>query len=464
MASPLTRRLLILYSIAFFLLFLLLYFAGKALILRGPFDPQSGWNFFAGFFIVLFCVYFSLLAFSLHMREKKMWRMAGIARRFSRRDLESMLPVEEDDATGVLAHAVNEMKNTLQQRIAEEEKEKNKLEAILKHLSEAVIGVDQDKKVRVINPAAEAIFKTSRNQAVDRKVIHVVQEMQVMEILEKAMEAGSEETAEIRMSFPEEKILRVSAIGLPQAREGICGMIVFYDVTQMRRLEKSRREFVANVSHELKTPLTSIKGYVETLLDGAIKDPKASLSFLSMMKEDVDRLTRLVENLLDLSRIEAKQSPFRSVAMDLAVEIQKAAAIVVPRIEQQQLDLKILIPEGFPRVMADRDQLKQILLNLLDNAIKFNRPGGKIEISAMREDSYANVTVSDTGMGIPEEAVDRVFERFFRVDGSRSQIQEGSGLGLSIVKHIVESHGGTVRCQSLFGQGSSFSFTLPMAI
>ncbi len=237
-------------------------------------------------------------------------------------------------------------------------------------------------------------------------------------------------------------------------------ILVFHDQTRIRQMENTRREFVANVSHELRTPLSLIKGYVETLLDGATADPELTAKFLKTIDRHSNRLTNLIEDLLTISRLESGQItlqlrpvPLRGFVDDLLQELQKRAA-------ERGTTIRNVIPNGL-EAAADPDRLEQVLVNLIENAIKYGKAGGQIEIGGAAREEGVELCVSDDGPGIPPEARDRVFERFYRVDRARSRETGGTGLGLSIVKHIVQSHGGKVWLESEPGRGATFRFTLP---
>jgi two-component system phosphate regulon sensor histidine kinase PhoR len=246
----------------------------------------------------------------------------------------------------------------------------------------------------------------------------------------------------------------------PNTRD-IGGILVFHDITELRRLENIRKEFVANVSHELRTPLTSIKGFIETLLSGAAKDPGTSERFLKIISEETDRLGRLVEDILTLGEIEQGVILVRKEKIDLSAEL----LAILERFKNQIQEKKIKIENhlsGKPlHLFGDRDRIHQVFVNLIDNAIQFNTLGGKIILAADQDPRGVTVTVEDTGPGIPEEAQSRIFERFFRADKTRSKELGGTGLGLAIVKHIMEAHGGYASCLSTPGQGARFSVFFP---
>jgi two-component system phosphate regulon sensor histidine kinase PhoR len=236
---------------------------------------------------------------------------------------------------------------------------------------------------------------------------------------------------------------------------------VFHDITRLKELEKIRQDFVANVSHELRTPLTTIKGYAETLLDGALKEDVA-LQFVSVIKRHTDRLTKIVEDLLTLSTIESKEFHLKKERLSISELIRDAVDFVKEAADKKKISISEKETTSSLMVEADRNYLEQVLVNLLDNAIKYGREGGEIEISTAEKDQKEiEISVRDNGMGIPREDLPRVFERFYRVDKGRSQALGGTGLGLSIVKHIVQAHAGRVWAESQLGEGSTFYFTLP---
>lgn len=228
------------------------------------------------------------------------------------------------------------------------------------------------------------------------------------------------------------------------------------------RLEEVMAQFVSNISHELRTPLTCIKGYVETLMDGAVADPEMSKKFLGIIYEETERLNRLIRDLLDLSMMESKRTRMNQHLIDLGQLVQDAGDFLKDYAEKKKISLSFHLNENLPDVNGDEDRLEQVLINLMDNAIKYTPPGGNIQISCEQEDGFLKVSVKDTGPGIPEGERERVFERFYRVETDRSTSTGGRGLGLSIAKHIVEAHGGAIWVESALGKGSTFCFTIPV--
>jgi two-component system phosphate regulon sensor histidine kinase PhoR len=240
-------------------------------------------------------------------------------------------------------------------------------------------------------------------------------------------------------------------------------VVVLHDVTELRRLERVRQDFVANVSHEFKTPLTAIQGFTETLLGGALDDPKNNVRFLHIIRNHAVRLARLTDDLLKLARIEAGKMEVEFFSVGLMELIEGCAETALMKANKKQITLDIEIPPGLPPVRGDAELLKDVLQNLLDNAIQYTPNGGRIRVTAEAGPRDATVTVADTGIGIPLADQERIFERFYRVDAARSREAGGTGLGLSIAKHIMEAHGGRLWVDSEVGKGSRFCFSIPLA-
>jgi two-component system phosphate regulon sensor histidine kinase PhoR len=257
-----------------------------------------------------------------------------------------------------------------------------------------------------------------------------------------------------------QKVFRVNASPIFEQDKLSGCLAVIHDITELRKLEKVRTDFVANVSHELRTPLTSIKGFVETLLEGALEDKENSRQFLKIIQGHSERLNNLINDLLDLSQVESNKIELKLARVRLKELTDKVIAGVKSQLKKKGLDVQNRISPG-TEASVDRDRLEQVITNLIDNAIKFNKENGSIKISCEELPGQIKVTVEDSGQGIPEKDLPRIFERFYRVDKARSRELGGTGLGLSIVKHIVELHGGSVGVESTEGLGSKFFFILP---
>jgi two-component system phosphate regulon sensor histidine kinase PhoR len=234
-------------------------------------------------------------------------------------------------------------------------------------------------------------------------------------------------------------------------------------ISELKLLEQVRQDFVANVSHELRTPLSNIKGYAETLLDGALDDKKNAKDFLNIIYKESDRLSKLIDDLLDLSKIESGKMKMVIKPLELRPIAVRVIDILKKFATDKSINISVSIPEDLPRLLGDENRITQALINLVDNAIKYTAASGAVKISASKQDGFVKIDVTDTGMGIPKKDIPRIFERFYRVDKARSRELGGTGLGLSIVKHIAQSHGGDVLVISTLGKGSTFSFTIPAA-
>jgi two-component system phosphate regulon sensor histidine kinase PhoR len=255
--------------------------------------------------------------------------------------------------------------------------------------------------------------------------------------------------------------LEITICRLPGMQGGVT--ILAYDITEATQYQELRKEFVANVSHELRTPLTVIKGFIETLLDGAVDDHARAKQYLETVGRHTEQLTNLVNDLLDLSRLDAAAPLAKREPVDVNAAAKKVAELMLPAAQKKRQTLHVQLTEPLPQIMGDAEYLHRALFNLIDNAVKYTRDGGEIRLSTATSDGVVTVEVSDNGIGIPLEDQPRIFERFYRVDRSRSREMGGTGLGLSIVKHVVQSHGGTIDVESELGEGSRFSMRLPIS-
>ena len=371
---------------------------------------------------------------------------------------------EHQDELDFLGTEMRMMSDAVRSQMNKARDERGQMAAILEQMNEGIVAVNKDCEVVFVNPAAEKIFEIVKTNKGQQSLLEMTRNPDIDGLMKAAIRGISQLAKEIALGFKGEKILRVQAIGLAQEQSAIRGILVLTDMTGVRRLERMRREFVANVSHELRTPLTSLRGFIETLLSGAYKQAEQSQIFLKMMEQDASRLTRLIDDLLELSRLESKKISLQLERLSIRDEIQSAIDLFRKMLDDKAIRLVDRLPEREEFwVRADRDQLRQVLINLISNAIKFNKKGGEILFDAEKQGLKICVKISDTGCGIPEDAIPRIFERFFRVDKARSRDLGGTGLGLSIAKHIIEGLGGEIFCQSKLNEGSEFSFTLPLS-
>lgn len=325
---------------------------------------------------------------------------------------------------------------------------------------EGVLVLDSEGAVRLVNDAFSELFNLRMNLK-GRSLMEAVRLHEIQEVYNQTLVVGRVHGQTIELPALGNRALQVNAAVILDHNSRRRGMIlVFHDVTRIRELESTRREFVANVSHELRTPLSLIKGYVETLIDGARNEPEVALKFLNTIEKHADRLTFLIEDLLTLSHMESGQLVMNLQVTDLKGVVERVCEDLALKASQREIEMVNAIDSAL-EVMADGDRLQQVLFNLIDNAIKYGRSTGVVQIAASRlDDGMVEVGVTDDGQGITQAACERLFERFFRADKARSRDQGGTGLGLAIVKHIVQSHGGDVRVASELGKGTTFYFTL----
>jgi two-component system phosphate regulon sensor histidine kinase PhoR len=376
--------------------------------------------------------------------------------------------VSSTDELGSLSKAIGEMDVQFRNQIEEISKEKDYLQTILKGMVEGVLVVDGRGRILMVNDALRQLLSLSSDVS-DKMPLEIIRNAELEGAIRKALQDGENIALELDLDKSGEKTIEVNVVSIlpskrkmDEDREGIRGAIaVFHDITRLKQLEKIRQDFVANVSHELRTPLTTIKGYAETLLEGALKEDQA-FQFVQVIKRHTDRLTKIVEDLLMLSRIETKEFQLKMEAIPLRDFIDDVVEFVKEPAEKKMISLSRNEILSSLAVQADRSYLEQILINLLDNAIKYTPEGGRVTVSAIEKDSKEiQFSVEDNGIGIPKEDLSRIFERFYRVDKGRSKELGGTGLGLSIVKHLVQAHGGRVWVESQIGKGSTFYLTLP---
>lgn len=334
-------------------------------------------------------------------------------------------------------------------------------QAVFNSMVEGVLVLDESNKVQLVNQSLQKLFALSTDVR-GQSIIEAFRMPELADLMKQLRQECSMQSHTLELPGMEERWVEVNAAAVLD-RDGIHrgAILVFHDLTRIKQLERTRQEFVANVSHELRTPLSLIKGFVETLLEGARNDPEKATRFLQTIEKHTDRLTFLIEDLLTISRLESGQIIMNLHPVDLREETQRVAEDLKSRADEKQVTLENQVPDGL-RAQADADRLQQVLFNLVENAIKYGRPSGRVIIGGgSTAEGRVEVWVRDDGPGIPVESRDRVFERFYRVDRARSRETGGTGLGLSIVKHIVQAHGGEVWLKSELGEGTTFHFTLP---
>ncbi|MBE0499918.1 MAG: HAMP domain-containing protein [Desulfuromonadales bacterium] len=385
------------------------------------------------------------------------------AQRFSRGELDIPLEVTGSEETGRLAGAMNQMAVDLAEKIDREVEQRREIEAILGCMIEGIVAIDGGERVIRMNSAAAALFDLSPNLKPGRPIQEVIRQAGLQRFIRQALAQQETLEDELVLHGPNKRYLHVQAtplIGERKERVGV--LVVLHDLTRLRQLETVRRDFVANVSHELKTPITAIRGAVETLLDENTID-SAEQRFLEIIFKQNERLNALVEDLLDLARIEqgAMQGGWEMSDSFLCPVLESSRMACESLLLQQQIKLKLNCPEHL-HARINAPLLEQAIINLLTNAIKYSDPGGEVVLEALELESKIGIRVQDFGCGIEKEHQSRIFERFYRADQARSRNLGGTGLGLSIVKHVAQAHRAEVKVTSVAGEGSSFTLLLPV--
>ena len=373
----------------------------------------------------------------------------------------------DDDEIGELAENFNHMANQLKVTIDKLSDNNTKFMAVLTSIVNPIIAVDNKHRIILLNPAAENLFNITAEEALGKHIIEVFRNNALDERIESIFENPSETHVEITINDPTEKTLKIytNPIKLENDPTRIIGIVALMeDVTEIRKLEKMRSDFVANVSHELKTPLTSISGFVETLKSGALEDEATAKRFLDIIDIETERLTRLINDILSLSEIENSYIRDYQQEINTSEVIREVTDIIRPIANNKEIELITEIETNLPILKGNQDWFKQMLINLLDNAIKYTSNNGKVSVNAFEKYNNIVIVIKDTGIGIPKKDIPRLFERFYRVDKARSRKIGGTGLGLAIVKHIVISLKGRIKVNSEVGKGTEFTVIIPKNI
>ena len=379
------------------------------------------------------------------------------ATRIAAGDFGERAEVASTDEIGALTETFNEMVEALETTLREVDEESNKLDTLFKHMADGVVAFSSDGKLLHKNPAAEDML--------GRELTGELSYADIFPNTSFRHEDLSEDGRFMELDYiAGSRILKMylAPIMVGEGTQGV--MAVLHDITAQQKLDQSRREFVANVSHELRTPLTNIKGYTETLIDGGdALDAETRKTFLDVVYNESDRMSRIVKDLLTLSRLDSSHMEMNMERMDIVGCARAAVQSMKLEAENQQITLSSDLPQRLPEIFGDKTRLEQVILNLVSNAVKYNRAGGSVTVSGGTVDKKVFIRVEDTGLGIPEEDIGRLFERFYRVDKARSRQRGGTGLGLAISKEIAEHHGGTITAESVYGKGSTFTLLLPIA-
>lgn len=381
-------------------------------------------------------------------------------RRMAQGDLDQKIYVPSSGEVGELAKSVNEVAASFKRTIDAINLERSKMEVVLQDMADGLLMTDRRGVVILANPAAARIFGGDARSYVGKTFIEVARDYELNRPLLQCLEKGEQQTRDVDVGGLEKRHVRIIVTPIRHAGSTYA-LALFQDVTELRRLENVRREFVANVSHELRTPIASVKALVESLQEGGLEDQAVARDFLARAAGEVDKLTSMVDELLDLSRLESGQHGLQMEPTDLGEAVREAARRLEPQAARKGLTLTVNIAPGPLTVMVDKRRMTEVVANLVDNAVKFTPEGGRIQVSVRPGDDRVEVTVADTGMGIASQDLPFIFQRFYKVD--RSRAGGGVGLGLAITRHIVQTLGGTVRVESALGKGSIFTVTLPLA-
>jgi len=415
----------------------------------------------AGIFVAVILGYRYLYSITRPIKE-----ITEVAGTIAGGRLDSRVQINTDDEIGKLGRTFNFMSEKLSDTIEELRDDKSKIEAILTSSVNGVIAVDNNVKIMIINPVAEKLLDIQEKDMVGKDLFKLAKNKEVALAVREVIDSKKDGPTEFNFSWPEDKVTRFfSAPIIPKEKHGrtIGTLIIAQDITDIRKLEKIRSDFVANVTHELRTPLTSIRGFIETLKEGAIEDTVRRKRFLEIIDIESERLQRLIEDILLLSEIENRPFSLPVDQIDVKETIKEdILSIFNKQAEDKNIILKTYFQDNLPVLHMNTDRFKQMMINLIDNAIKYTPQGGNVLVSAYSNEDVMVLKIKDTGIGIPKEYQERLFERFYRVDKSRSRKLGGTGLGLAIVKHIVLSVEGTIKVSSQPEVGTEFKIEIPL--
>lgn len=405
-----------------------------------------------------------------HSLTRPLEKITRVAKQITHMNYKARVRIRNKDEIGQLGHAINAMADSLQMQMQRIREEESRLKSVLENMMSGLLMIDAGGKVVLMNPSAEELLGVSSRELLGKQFREYGQHPELAQLVESCREQRGPLSEELHLFYPQERIVEAHIVPMPGEDEAEIGLLaVLHDITAIRKLEKMRSEFVANVSHELKTPLAAVKGFAETLLAGAMDDRETARSFLQIIYDESERLNRLIGDILDLSKVESKRIQLQFSPVHLDSFVDKTLDMMHASAEMKRITL--LGAGGHDLyVEADEDRLRQILLNLISNGINYTQEGGRVTVTVEPAGEAAEdgefdrirIIVEDTGMGIPKKDLPRIFERFYRVDKARSRSSGGTGLGLSIVKHLVDLHRGTIRVESELGLGSRFIIELPV--
>jgi two-component system phosphate regulon sensor histidine kinase PhoR len=380
------------------------------------------------------------------------------SRRIADGDFDYKITAGGSDESGQLARAFNEMRLKIKDMIDKISADRAELLTILENMTDGIIMTDNEGNITLVNAACKKILNVEGKEITAKPLIEVFRDHQLNDILKRCLNTGKQQATQFESGALKKFI---QAVAIPVSSDGLNGaLILLQDLTELRSLQTMRRELIGNISHEFRTPLAGIKAMAETLQDGAINEQDAARDFLNRIEAEVDRLTQMVSELTELSRIESGKVELMPEIVDINRLIQEVLDQLAPQAERQNLVLKIRFDAGQLLVKADKERMRQVIINLVHNSIKFSRPGGAITAITGRQGNLAVIEIADEGTGISKDDLLHIFERFYKADKSRSG--QGTGMGLAIAKHIVQAHGGSISATSEEGRGTTIRFTLPL--
>ncbi|MGN7411951.1 two-component system histidine kinase PnpS [Paenibacillus sp. SAF-068] len=385
-----------------------------------------------------------------------------VAHRITKLEYDARVDVTRRDEIGQLGLAINGMADSLQSQLKTIRDNEALLQSVLANMTGGIVMIDAGQSIALVNREAERMLGIQAGKVTGKPYTELKRHYELTRTIEESVASKERMHEEVSVFNPEEKLIRIDGVPMSEDDGGYRGMLfLLQDVTAIRRLESMRSEFVANVSHELKTPVAAVKGFAETLLSGGVQDKETERSFLKIIYDEGDRLNRLIGDILELSKIESKRAPLQCSPVHLHSFFEMVLGTLSKVAEKKQIRLEMHVPEEL-YIEADEDKMKQIFINLLSNGINYTPDGGRVKLQvSMDNDDEVVFAVSDTGIGIPKKDLPRIFERFYRVDKGRSRNSGGTGLGLSIVKHLVELHHGKLSVESELGMGTTFRVILP---
>lgn len=418
------------------------------------------------FFTCLGIIAFLLIVIKTKLSELYMIPIKSatmVANELSKGNYKARLYEDKMDETRMLSQSINILARNLHQTTAAHEMQQDRLHTLIESMGSGLILIDGRGYINLLNRYFKDIFDIEPDEYLSKLYYEAIDHKEIISLVEQIF--MTEKTVRKQLHLPlkiERRHFEVYGAPIIGTREEWKGVVlVFHDITELKKLEQMRKDFVANVSHELKTPMTSIKGFSETLLDGAMEDKEMREYFLNIILKETDRLQSLINDLLDLSNIEQEGFKLNISEVDLKNVIEEVMVIIKGKAEKKEIQIETIIEAEHPVVEGDFYRIKQIFINLINNAITYTMNQGKIKIECIDLGDKYQVNISDTGVGISKDQIPRIFERFYRVDKARSRHSGGTGLGLAIVKHLVEAHSGKIDVKSEINRGTSFSVLLP---